>query len=258
MISEGSRARSSFIDVWTTWMGRADRSLKKRGFLGTVQAAAAIFKYKVINGFNRLLLDPWMNYWCRVFDRRFGVDTAGSIFLPELQSDPRFKNSLYYDPTPRSLFFRMLRQLDVDYSRFVFVDFGCGKGKALLLAAELPFKQIIGVELSPKLLGIAESNLKSYISKTRKSNIFQLACMDAAEYQVPREPAVYYFYYPFQAQVMCKVMEGLRSSLAAAPREAYVMCYSLPPEVRRIVDNSGFLMPIKQTSHYSIYKASGA
>ena len=247
----------SFVSSWTVWTGKAVRSLRKRGVTGSINFAAALAK-RVLSG--RWINFPYENPWCRYldarFDRRFALDTASIINLPELQTEPRFKDANKYAPTPRFLFRRALRHVQVDYDKFVFIDFGCGKGKALLLASELPFKQIIGIELSSKLIRVAEDNLRSYLSRPRECNGVQLACMDATEYQIPYEPAIYYFCNPFGTEVMHKVLENIRLSLAEAPREVYVVY--LNPELQSLLDESGFLAPIKRTTWYSIYKASGA
>jgi methylase of polypeptide subunit release factors len=41
----------------------------------------------------------------------------------------------------------------------VFVDFGCGKGRVLYLACRHPFKEVIGVDLSPAVVEAARRNL---------------------------------------------------------------------------------------------------
>ncbi|OFW32091.1 MAG: hypothetical protein A3J28_08480 [Acidobacteria bacterium RIFCSPLOWO2_12_FULL_60_22] len=239
----------SLTDVWSKWKDKASRSLKKRGVAGT---AGFVPVYLA-----RLL---WARYspreqWFRYLDRRFAVDTAGTLFLPELRSDPRFKYSNEYGPTPAPLFFRILRQIDADFRRFVFIDFGCGKGKALLLASQLPFQQIIGIELSSKLIRIAEDNLRGYLGKAGKHDRFRLVCMDASEFQIPHEPAILYFANPFRAEVMSQVLGNIRRSLAAAPREIYFV-YLVPVHQGLLVE-SGFLTPVKRTFWYVIYKASG-
>src|ERR1035437_3134747 len=142
----------SFVDLWKKWKHRALSSVRKRGLVGTVIRVPWVAKQMLSARWDCYHWDnPWYRYLDRRFDQRFAVNTAEVVELPELQSDPRFKYAVDYGPTHRSIFFHMLRQLSVDYSKFVFIDFGCGKGKALLLAAELPFQQIIGIELSSKL-----------------------------------------------------------------------------------------------------------
>jgi len=254
MTFQDSRVRPSFLSVWTTLKARVGHSLRKRGFVGTVALAAVIVRTFV----RCRLMWPYLDVLNKAFDRRFGVDTAGILILPEHESDPRFKHAYHYHPTSRSRFFRMLRWLDVDYRRFVFIDFGCGKGKALLLASELPFKQIIGIELSSALIGVAKENLTRYSRRKLRCTTVNLVCLDAADYPIPHEPAIYYFYNPFEAEVMHKMLENIRASLAEAPREAYVIYLGPQPEHQRLLDESGFYAPIKRTSWCSIYRVSGA
>lgn len=238
----------SFFDVWVKWKDKAVRYFRQRGVAGTLKLTLALVKEG--------LSGRWQHYRDELFDRRFGVDTAGTLVLPELQSDPRFAYGNAYAPTPRSVFLRMVRKLKVDYRNFLFIDFGCGKGKALLLAAEFHFKRIIGIELSAKLIGVAEDNLRIYLSRTGKPNVFQLVCMGVGEYPIPNGPAIYYFANPFQAEVMRRVLENIRRSLAAAPRESYIVY--LDPVLQGLLDESGFLAPIKKSALYSIWRVTAS
>lgn len=231
-----------FRGLWMKWKGHAVSSIRKRGFVGTVLYLPAFVRASIRGDPNKR------------FDRRFHVDTAGIILgPPELQSDPRFVHSNWYGPTANNTFSLIMREFCLDFREFVFIDFGCGKGKALLLASRLPFRQIVGIELWPELFSVAEKNLKSYTGK-RQCKTVRLLQMDASEFPIPSEPAVYYFNNPFREHVMRKVLDNLRRSIAAAPREAYVVYLELKqPE---LLDQSGFLTLLKRTPLYSIYKAS--
>ena len=72
----------------------------------------------------------------------------------------------------------------------LFIDFGSGKGRALLLASELPFKKIVGIEFSPPLHEIARANWRNYLSATQRCKAVELLCLDVVEYAIPPEPAV--------------------------------------------------------------------
>ena len=54
-------------------------------------------------------------------------------------------------------FQKALKLLDVDHSLYSFVDIGCGKGRALLIASRWPFHQIIGVEFCQNLVHFVKS-----------------------------------------------------------------------------------------------------
>lgn len=237
------------------WRRATVDSLRSRGFSGTAKRAVAycklllVHQWKLYSRWNPW--NPWYSFLDRRFDRRFAVDTAGVLLLPEIHSDPRFNG---YSPTPHSFFSRLLHQVDIDYSQFTFIDFGCGKGKALLLASKLPFRRIVGVEVSSVLIGVAAENLKTYRGTTKCKTV-QLVCSDARDFQLPEEKVLCYFWDPFEADVMQTIVENIRNSLAAAPRDIYVVYFM--PVHRKLFDEADFLTLVKQASWYCIYRASG-
>ena len=105
------------------------------------------------------------------FDERFGVETSGLIYeLPSGHHHDLYNNG-YFAVAP-SVFHAVMQameeRLHLDYRRFTFVDVGSGKGRALLLASDYPFREIIGVELSPELERVARTNIARYTG-TRQS-----------------------------------------------------------------------------------------
>lgn len=224
-----------------SWQAALVRSLHTRGFWGTVRHAAGLpARLGRVRWVWWRLDNPWLRYMDRQFDRRFGVDTAGVVDT--------------YGPTHARAFLRMLRRVEVDHADYVFIDMGCGKGKAMLLASALPFKRVIGVERAPALLQTAERNAAAYASRTGRRSAFELVGQDAALFRIPDDPAVFYFFNPFQAETMRAVLANIGRSLAAAPRESYVIYHY--PVLRSLFDTCGFLTPIRDTSLYVIYRTA--
>ena len=99
------------------------------------------------------------------FDERFGVETSGLIYeLPSGHQHDLYNNG-YFAVAPsvfHAIMRAMLEQLHLDFQRFSFIDLGSGKGRALLLASDYPFREIIGVELSPELDRVARDNIARY------------------------------------------------------------------------------------------------
>jgi SAM-dependent methyltransferase len=94
----------------------------------------------------------------------------------------------------------------VDLKQFCFVDVGCGKGRALLIASRYPFAQLIGVEYAKKLCQQASRNLERCGVPAHRS---QIICQDAAYFRFPEQNLVAYFYNPFDATVLSAVMCNL-------------------------------------------------
>jgi SAM-dependent methyltransferase len=112
--------------------------------------------------------------------------------------------------------------LPINFSEFTFVDFGSGKGRALLLASEYPFKKILGLEFSPQLHDVAVANIHRYRSESQKCRLVESRVMDFVEFEFPDEPLVLYFFDPSNAKVIGQVMKNLERSVRARPREVYV------------------------------------
>jgi hypothetical protein len=159
------------------------------------------------------------------FDRRFGTDTARVIYpwnLPSIggQHTPEIH---HYEATPAWLIREILQSIPLQPNRFAFVDMGSGKGRALLVASELPFLKIVGVELSHELHLIAEQNIKLYRPASQLCTAFFLHCMNAIEYTFGPEPLVLFLFNPFGKDSIRTILTSLEASLNTTPRQAFVV-----------------------------------
>jgi SAM-dependent methyltransferase len=170
------------------------------------------------------------------FDERFGVETSGLIYdLPTGHAHDAYNNG-YFAVAP-SVFHAVMRmlveRLHLDYQRFRFVDVGSGKGRALLLASDYPFREVIGVELSPDLDRVARANVAQYaaaieaVPRAQRSLLRRPPVIpiqgDATEFLWPPGPLVVYMWNAFASPVMERVFQNLGASLAEQPRELYLV-----------------------------------
>ena len=94
------------------------------------------------------------------FDLKYGTDTGGMIALWNFKIDsPNAVFGVKYQATGEEELAEAISFLDDHPQNLTFIDLGCGKGRALLVAARLGFKQVIGVEFAHELAGIARKNL---------------------------------------------------------------------------------------------------
>ena len=103
-----------------------------------------------------------------------------------------------YQPTEPALFREMMAALPIDFREFTFIDIGSGKGRALLMAAEYPFRRIIGVELISELHRSAEENIAVWRAQSPAPQMAAIdaLCMDAREFVFPETPLVIYLFNP--------------------------------------------------------------
>lgn len=127
-----------------------------------------------------------------------------------------------YMPTEPYLFRSFMAELPISFERFTFIDLGCGKGRALLLASESPFRSIVGVELLPELHRIAQENIARFQEGAQRERI-ALYCGDARRFSFPPGPLVLFLFDPFPETVLSDVIANLRYSLEQDPRELFVV-----------------------------------
>jgi SAM-dependent methyltransferase len=154
------------------------------------------------------------------FDLKYGTDTGGYLRPDEIGSGgihDAMNNG--YSAVAPSVFREACRRwretLPASAARleaYTFVDVGAGKGRALLLAAELPFRKVIGVELNEALARIARKNITLWKHLARSQAKIRVMHEDAAEFRWPRTPLVVYLNNPFD----CALVELLASRIAAA------------------------------------------
>lgn len=150
-----------------------------------------------------------------LFERRYGVRTAGKIMLDELGLAA--EDRVYYSPANWRTLRRSLRRNEISDSD-VFVDFGSGMGRMVIEAAHhYPFRRVIGVELAKELDDIARRNLQHTRLRLRCKDI-ELVQADVLEYPIPADVTVVFMNNPFRGPVFATVMERLIASVDAHPR----------------------------------------
>jgi SAM-dependent methyltransferase len=151
----------------------------------------------------------------RYHERRLGIETAEAVPMTQLGiTNPGHAE---YAPSVFRDFQMILDRLAIRDGTEVLVDFGSGKGRALIMAARCPFRRIIGVEFSPELNDIAVRNLETARHTFRCRDVSTVVA-DAARYDVPDDVTVAYFNNPFDRPLFDQVLDRLRASLARRPR----------------------------------------
>ncbi len=190
------------------------------------------------------------------FDRARGTDTGGLIPAAELVTGhPNDKHvTAYYGVAPSIL--RRLIELWLnetgplaEIDRYTFVDIGAGKGRALLVAAESPFREVVGVELNPELAAVAERNIarvralvgadrgasgaevsrppedldrgsESMGGEGRMPDLLariRLLTGDALTMPMPGTPTLLHLFHPFEAPALRRLLRNIERDFGGRP-----------------------------------------
>ncbi len=120
----------------------------------------------------------------------------------------------------------------------VFADIGSGKGHALLVAGQLPYRKIIGVELAEDWNRIAEENVERAKSRLACKD-YEFVTADALEWPIPDDLTLVYMYCPFLGGTFEAFLDRLVAAHDAHPRPMQVV-YGYPFEHNRIARHERF------------------
>jgi SAM-dependent methyltransferase len=185
------------------------------------------------------------------FDRRFGTDTAGCLPTTELDiaDGPARDAAVLYLPSPARVTRWAIQTLPLDHRTHSFVDLGCGKGRVLLVASEFPFQRIVGVEVSPRLAGIARENVRRYTPKTRKCWAVDVHQVEAARFSFPATDLLIHFYHPFEPPMLREVLLQLERSLATQPRRVTIAYLLYSAAIGPVAEVFGQFPWLRQSGH---------
>jgi SAM-dependent methyltransferase len=222
-------------------------SFRYRGFWGTMrQFAVRVFEFvRDLTPARRRL-----RYGDLQYDFDHGVNTTWS----NIKVSTRFREIFSgeeYQPVDPEQFHRIIGSLGIPFENFTFIDLGSGKGRALLLASEYPFRRIIGVEILPELHVVAEENLRKFSSERQKCKRLEVWCGDARDYEFPLEPTLLYIFNPFFEPVLEQVLANLQRSLQEGPREL-ILVYANPVS-HAIVDKATALRKVAGSFDHAVY-----
>jgi len=163
------------------------------------------------------------------FDLRFGTDTSGCVTADELQErgdHPALRHVTVYggsQPSPLRTALATLPNLET----CTFVDLGCGKGRPLIVASEFPFRDIVGVELTPELASVARRNMELMAAQFPARTRVRVEQGDATEFQLPPGDLVVFLYHPFGTELVRKVVQRVEAALEQEPsRRLFVVLYN--------------------------------
>jgi len=163
------------------------------------------------------------------FDLEFGVRTSGLVAGRHLKSGHKADrhNTAYFGVAPsvfREMIVRWRRTKPAaPIDEFTFIDLGAGMGRAMLLAAELPFRVVVGVELNPALARIGRRNMAIWRAAGRALAPMRMVCRDATEFELPPGPCVVFLFNPFGAPVLRKLLAAWNRGFTGRERQLDIL-----------------------------------
>ena len=225
-----------------SWLARLRYVMRRHGAVGFMSLAA----YNVVYYINSRRHAERLPAAPDSFDESFGTDTAGIREIGSLGDVNTSGVALCaerYEPSSAQLVWAEIEKLKIDYNRYVFVDFGSGKGRVLFVAARFPFDQVLGIEFSRELHQIALRN----VTRLPVHVAHRICCIhgDAASFELPKSNLVCYFYNPFGPPVIASVITRLAAHHRQHGYQVIVIYHD--PRHRGIFENTHEFVVLRET-----------
>ncbi|MEL6255143.1 MAG: class I SAM-dependent methyltransferase [Bacteroidota bacterium] len=155
----------------------------------------------------------------RILREKFaGLDITPSVDNKTLGLE-EFGEEIYYAPSERKDLRRTFTQLKIRSTDRI-LDYGAGKGAAMLILDEFGFEEVVGVEVSPFLVSIAKKNF--LLLESQHLTIYE---SDARNFHDIDSFTHYYLFHPFPADVLHTVLGNIEDSLQRNPRSIQIIYY---------------------------------
>ena len=187
--------------------------------IGSANRAVSYFRQHGVSGFAKEL---YHRLYTRRCEAKYNVSTSGGIEPRDLGIDsPDAKP--YWAIGYQHIFWAMKR-IPFPAEQVVFVDYGSGKGRALVAAATRPFKRVIGIELSEMLVQQARKNIAAM--KGKEAQQVDVVQADATVFAVPDDANVIYFFNPFGGETLSRVISNIYQSHQQHKRDIFIIFFN--------------------------------
>lgn len=171
-------------------------------------------------------------------ERKYGIDSSKIDNLQRQQiNSPNLQHASIYQPTNYYLIEKAFDYLKSENANNNILDFGCGKGRVMIVAAFFGFKKISGVEFAQSFCEEAAWNIEK-IQPLFPETKFEVFCEDAADFKIKNDQTVFFFFNPFDEKIMLTVVKNILSSFRINPRKIYAVYIN--PLHKEIFLSAGF------------------
>ena len=170
-------------------------------------------------------------------EKKYGINTTGADELKELsQKGIDISHATIYMPASYDLLKEVFLQVEMKSFKH-FVDIGCGKGRAMCIAANNGVTKITGIDFSKELCAAAALNL----AKTKEhfpTLQYKIINNDAFYFDIPDDADCIFMFNPFDDVIMSGVINNIEESIHQNPRKITIIY--LNPLQKHLLINIGY------------------
>ena len=202
-----------------------------------LKRAKNFFDHLARNGVSETYYYARQRFSERWHEKYYGVETASlPIELAPYGYDD--KEFVHYYPVTYAACTKALNSLPLT-SADVFLDFGCGHGRVLVLAAAHPIERVIGIDLIDDFVARARRNMERAKHRSQCGS-YEIEQANTVTYEIPDDVTIFHFYNPFQGEILDKTLENIGKSLQRTPRDATIL-FANPEDFERAIKDQPWI-----------------
>jgi SAM-dependent methyltransferase len=207
------------------------------------------------------LIDAVKPWPAHPVDRTYGIETSRRFARWRWRTGDRAADeaNVGYVGSQPSVIRRGLLSLPPIAAGATFIDIGCGKGRGLAVATEYPFGEIYGVELLPKLVQVARTNLAKVSARHPGRTRAKVIHGDATQPPLPAQgDVVVYMYNPFSGPLVDRLLDSIEAHLMAAAEARIFVVYCNAVHGDRLDARSAFKRYFAEQVAFSAEEAASS
>jgi SAM-dependent methyltransferase len=155
-------------------------------------------------------------------EKKYGIQTTGSDELDSLEEKGiDTEHATIYMPVSYDVIEDVFQRYSPAHSKH-FVDIGCGKGRAMCVAAQLGARKVTGIDFSKEFCDQAKLNLLK--TQQRFPGLeFKVLNNDAFYFEIAPDVDCIFMFNPFDEMIMSGVIENIEMSLEKNPRHLSII-----------------------------------
>ena len=154
----------------------------------------------------------------KLIDKLFGIHTTTDVNDTARSSIIDYYN---YQPTTYAFLEEIFTKYPFSATDY-FVDFGCGRGRVLIMASFMGCMNNVGVEINPILVEDAICNLKKWNDYCKTNGLqicnFEVINVDAMDINISPIWNKFFFFKPFSKEICIRIIIRVIESVEADNR----------------------------------------
>lgn len=168
-------------------------------------------------------------------EKKYQINTTAPAELPDLTIEKGdISKSSRYEAVNFYILEMLLSKMRSIDDVSSFSDIGCGKGRALVVAAHFGFTQFRGVDFAREVCEQARNNMQQ-VKQIFPDIHCEIICSNVTDYTIAPWESVFFLFNPFDEETLDIFLEKVEASLKVQPRTIYFL-YASPKHIEKFFE----------------------